>query len=501
MIDSPPWGSIFHPRSIAVVGASGNERSQGYHFVRHLLDYGYRGKIYPINPNLKEILSLRAYPGLKDVPGLVDYIICCIPASGVLDLLEECPEKKVKAIHLFTGRLGETGCRQAIELEERILRKARDLNVRIVGPNCMGIYCPRERISFDYGFPQKPGSVGLFCQSGGVTSEFVKYASQRGIHFSKVISYGNALDLDETDFLNYFSRDPETKIIVIYIEGTKDGSKFIRALREASRRKPVIVLKGGRSIAGAKAAASHTAALAGSCNIWEVALRQGGAIQARTLEEMIDIVVSFCFMPPVLGKKAGIAGGGGGKGVLAADEWEEAGFTVVPLPPEIQDKIKPRVPEAWWNWIGNPVDVSMMPGGALDTSLPGDILEMMAENSHFDLVVYNLTIDAPFRKNELIAFIRKEVEVILRLNKKTTKPLAVTLNTGAPGIGDFKDWRWQLIAEQKECLTNARIPVYNTISQAARAIGFLADYYHRIKIREGNSCEGDGLQSLPAALT
>ncbi|UCD85254.1 MAG: CoA-binding protein, partial [Deltaproteobacteria bacterium] len=313
----------FHPRSVAVVGASDLPFSAGYFYLRHLLDYGYRGQIYPVNPNQRQASGLKTYPRLSDVPGTVDYVICCLPASKVLDLLTQCPQKEVKVVHFFTGRLSETGYEGAAELEEKILREARKLGIRLIGPNCMGIYCPKEGLSFGYDFPAEPGSVGVVFQSGGAATEFVRYASLRGVRFSKVISYGNALDLTETDFLQYLSKDPETEVIVSYIEGVKDGKRFLSALREAASAKPVIVLKAGRGVAGTRAVASHTASLAGSLRIWEGVMNQAGAVQANTLEEGIDLAVSFCFLPPFSGRRVGIVGGGGGKSVLSADEWEK----------------------------------------------------------------------------------------------------------------------------------------------------------------------------------
>jgi len=471
--------TAFHPRSIAVVGASTNTMSASYSFVQHLLTYGYRGKIYPINISKSKLLGLKTYPSLKDIPDSVDYVICCIPAPKVPDLLQECHQKGVKVVHLFTGRLTETGLVEAAELEKEILEQARKFGIRLIGPNCMGIYSPFEGISFGYDFPTEPGPLGMFFQSGGASTEFVHYASLRGIRFSKVISYGNALDLDEADFLQYLSQDAETKVIASYMEGIKDGRKFLCALRQTTAVKPVIILKAGRGVAGTRAVASHTASLAGSFRIWETAIRQTGAILVHTLEEMIDAAVSFCWLPPVLGTRVGVVGGGGGKSVRSADEWEEAGFHVVPLPPEIRQEITKKVPQMWWDWIENPVDVSIMPESAWVSGLNGEILRMMSESPSFDLVIANITVDGPFGKNEMIAFINGEVQDILEINRRRTKPLAVVLDTGTLGIGDFDHWRWRFLAEQKTTLTAAKIPVYPTIAQAAKAIHHVLTYYRK----------------------
>ena len=259
-----PLEEILHPKSIAVAGASDNPDAQGYSFTCHLLDYGYRGKIYPVNPRHSEILGIKAYSRIRDIPGPVDYVISAVPASAVLDMLDDCAQKGVKCVHLFTARFSETGRQEAAALEQEILEKARKFGIRLIGPNCMGVYYPREGMSFGYDFPREQGSVGLVAQTGGGAAIVINVASMRGVRFSKVISYGNALDFNECDYLDYFSQDPETKIILMYIEGVKDGRRFFNSLRRAAAAKPVVILKGDRGKSGARAIASHTASLAGS---------------------------------------------------------------------------------------------------------------------------------------------------------------------------------------------------------------------------------------------
>jgi acyl-CoA synthetase (NDP forming) len=470
-----PLEIIFQPRSIAVIGASGDPKSLGYHFLRHLIDYGYRGKIYPVNPNLKEVFNLTAYPNLGEVPDTVDYVICCISASKVVELISECSIRGVKAVHLFTGRLSETGRMEAIETERQILKKAKEFNIRLIGPNCAGLYYPGGGISFSYDFPKDSGFVGAFFQSGGAATEFIRYASLRGIRFSKIISYGNAIDLNETDFLQYFSKDKETKIILGYIEGVKDGRTFLNMLKSVASIKPVIIIKGGRSNAGIRSAASHTASIAGSIDIWETALKQSGVVLAESMDDMIDLAVAFSFLPEIYKTHVGIAGGGGGRTVLSADEWEEAGFNVVPLPDSIRNKIREVAPDIW-DWIGNPGDRSMMEGSRFST---GDLLEMMSKETDFDLLIANVTDDAPFEKEMWIHTIRKEIDDFIDIHRSRAKPLAVILRTADLGISHSENWRWEFIAEQRTRLIDAQIPVFSTFSRAAKTIGRLIDYYQK----------------------
>ncbi|MFC1976764.1 acetate--CoA ligase family protein [Chloroflexota bacterium] len=468
---------ILHPQSIAVVGASGNISTQGYNFTCHLLDYGYRGKIYPVNPRYPEILGLKTYPSLREIPGSVDYVISCVPASAVLNMLEDCSQKGVKCVHFYTGRFGETGRPEPAKLEQEILKQARKSGIRLIGPNCMGVYYPREGISFAYNLPKEPGSVGLASQTGGGAAIFAELASMRGIRFSKVISYGNALDLNECDYLDYFSQDPETKIILLYVEGVRDGKRFFNALSQAASTKPVVVMKGGRGESGTRAVASHTASLAGSMKIWETMVTQAGAISARNLDEMTDLAVSFYFLPPIQGPRLGIVGGGGGPSVLAADECEEAGLDVIPLPADIREELKSRgVPI--WDWLGNPADISIM-GGTEFTS--NDMLLLMARNPNFDLLIANIHEVSLSGREEAILRRRDEVKGYIMMKKESSKPLMIVVTDKSLATKDYNNWRWKLTAEVRASFIKANVPFYPSMERAANSARKLIDYYQRRK--------------------
>ncbi|MBA7651708.1 Peptidyl-lysine N-acetyltransferase Pat [subsurface metagenome] len=472
-----PLEEILHPQSIAVVGASDNPSTQGYNFTYHLLEYGFKGKIYPVNPRYSEILGIKTYPSLKEIPGSVDYVISAVPASAVLNMLEDCSQKGVKAVHLFTGRFSETGRQEAAELEQEILKQARKSGIRLIGPNCMGVYYPREGLSFGYDFPKEPGSVGLASQTGGGAAIFAQLAWLRGIRFSKVISYGNALDFNECDFLDYFSQDPETKLILMYVEGVKNGKRFFDSLRQAASTKPVIILKGGRGKSGARAIASHTASLAGSMKIWETMVTQAGAIIAENFDEMADLAVSFDFLPPIGGLRVGIAGGGGGPSVLAADECEEAGLDVIPLPMEMREELKSKgIPI--WDWIGNPADMSITGDVAFSA---GDTLQMMAQNQNFDLLIA-IVFDVPLsRKEALTLRPRDQVKDYIKVKKETSKPFLTVVVDKSSGIENHNHWRWRMLSEVRTELIAANVPFYPTIGRAAKAARKLIDYYQRRK--------------------
>ncbi len=470
-----PLEAVLHPKSIAVVGASDKPGSRGYSYTHHLLDYGFKGHIYPVNPKYPEVLGMKAFPTVRDIPGTVDFVISCVPSHEVLNMLKHCSKKGVKGVHLFTARFSETGRHEAIELERAVLELARNLGIRLIGPNCMGLYIPGEGISFAYDLPQESGSVGMISQTGGGAAIYVNLASMRGVRFSKVISYGNGLDLTESDYLDYFAQDSETTIITMYVEGVKDGRRFLESLRHAASIKPVIVVKGGKGQAGARMTSSHTASLAGSIRTWEAAVLQAGAVSAKNFDEMADLAASFYFLPPIPGPRLGMLGGGGGPSVLAADECEEEGLQILPLPNEIQEELKTRAALVW-DWIGNPIDLSILGGSGISGT---EMLEMMAANHNYDLLLANNTEVPLASQADTPARAENEVKEYIALKNKYPKPFLVVLGEKSLGIEDYDHWRWRLTGQMRTELIAAGIPVYPSVKRAARAARKLIDYYQR----------------------
>ncbi len=249
--------AVFNLKSVAIVGvAKGDEFNTRRLFLNHIIEYGFKGQVYLVNPKGGEVLGIKIHPQLKDIPGTVDYVISCIRAPLVPQLIKDSATKGVKAICVFTSGFSEFGTQQGRDLEREIQQLAQTTSVRIIGPNCLGIHSPKAGFSFVPDFAHEAGHVAYLCQSGGNTLYLVRAAAARGIRFSKVISYGNAADIDETDLLEYFRQDPETTMIAAYIEGVKDGKRFYRTLRKISDTKPVVILKGGRTQAGSTVAAS-----------------------------------------------------------------------------------------------------------------------------------------------------------------------------------------------------------------------------------------------------
>jgi len=467
-------GRLFSPSSVAVVGASLNPVSGGYQFTRFLIDHGFQGRLYPVNPTLSEIFGLKVYPRLTEIPeSSVDYVISCVPAEGVLSLLDDCGKKSVKLVHLFTARLKETGREKETKLQNEILEKARQLGIRILGPNCMGIYYPKLGLSFNYELPIESGPIGGFFQSGGGAGEFVRYAALRGVRFSKVISYGNASDIDEVELLNYFASDSETKVITSYIEGVKDGRKFVESLALAAKKKPVIILKGGRGRAGAKLALSHTASLAGSINVWKAVLKQCGAIMVNNFQELIDQVVAFTFLPPITGKRVIIAGGGGGKSMVSADVWEEEGFELPELSARFRRKLKKKAPKLW-DWIRNPIDFSLFQGTLM---VDVNLSEWLSDEKEYDLFVANLTQDDPLPNDMWEKVLAPNfLPSVLAINKNG-KPLICVIETGEIGLEEMKRWKWRAITETRRQIIDQGLAVFPSPQSAAQVIKRLVDYW------------------------
>ncbi len=467
-------GRLFSPSSVAIVGASTTPFSGGHQFTRFLIDHGFQGKLYLVNPTSSEIFGIKVYPRLTEIPeSSVDYVISCIPAGGVLSLLEDCGQKNVKLVHLFTARLKETGRDKETKLQFEILEKARKLGIRILGPNCMGIYYPKLGLSFNHELPRESGPVGGFFQSGGGAGEFVRYAALRGVRFSKIISYGNASDIDETELLKYFTYDNETKIIASYIEGVKDGGKFARALALAAKKKPVIILKGGRGRTGAKLALSHTASLAGSVKVWQAVLKQYGAIMVNNFQELIDQVVAFTFLPPITGRRVIIAGGGGGKSMVSADVWEEEGFELPELSAEFRKKLKERVPELW-DWVRNPIDASLFQGTPV---VDINLLEWLSNEDGSDILVANLTQDDPLPNDiweKVLAanFLNSTLAI-----KKNGKPVVCVIETAEIGLAEMESWKWRAIAETRRQIIDQGLAVFPSPERAAQALKKLVDYW------------------------
>ncbi len=428
-------GFVFHPRSVAVVGASTSQGPGG--FVEAILEMGFDGALYPVNPKASELAGLTCYPSLADVPGDVDYVISSIPAPLVPQLVEDAAAKKTKVIHFFTAGFSETGDDERADLESKTVARCRELGIRVIGPNCMGLYVPAAGLSFMPGMPREPGSVAFISQSGANAGEFCRAAGARGVRYSKVISYGNGVDLREADFFEYCAEDPDTDVIAAYIEGVKDGPRFLRAVSLAASRKPVIILKGGRTEAGGRATASHTGSLAGSLQIFDAACRQAGAIRVDTMDQLVDAVTATRFISRLSGPGVAIIGGGGGHSVLAADEVASAGLRVPALPQEVQRKLMDFTPVAGTS-VRNPVDTNVGFGLQGNKAI-SDTIRIAAEAEEIDVILYHTSFSwGPATRGVVdpVKLAREGAVMLGEVMRETDKPVVVVVRPplGAHGV-------------------------------------------------------------------
>jgi acyl-CoA synthetase (NDP forming) len=465
----PDLDYIFHPKSIAVVGASPNSGRTNA-FLDSLIQFDYKGKIYPIHPQAGEVSGLKAYPSILDVPGPVDHVICLIRAALAPQLMRECAAKKVKLVQIYTAGFSESGEEEGIRLENEIAEIARRGNVRVLGPNCLGIYYPGLGMSYQPFFPKESGCVGFLSQSGGNSADLVMLGGARGVRFSKVVSFGNACDINEVDLMEYFARDPQTKIIIGYIEGTRGGRRFAQALRKATKVKPVIMLKGGRTEAGTKAAASHTGSLAGSNAVWSSLFHQLGVMQVYDMDELIDLVLLFQHLTPLPGRKIGLIGIGGGSSVLLTDTFAEEGLIVPSFPDWVRRRLREILPAEVdpGTSVHNPVDLSVS-GWNPDTLCK--TIEAVGESDGVDFTLVHLglhagTLTPRFRKSVIT-----DVDALIKTKKNLKKPVVMVVHDDhVPEVTKFA------FDIQERC-RQADIPVFPSFNRGARAMSKFIRYY------------------------
>ncbi len=347
--------SFFNPKSVAIIGASKAAGKIGNVIVKNMISSGYTGPIFPINPKEQEIEGLACYPAVDKTPMPAELAVLSLPASRTLDAAEQCGISGVKNLVVITAGFKETG-KEGLELERRLVETCRKYEMRMTGPNCVGLIDTHTPInaSFAAGFPLK-GEIAFISQSGAMVLSILDWSYRAGLGFSKFVSLGNKADLTESHFIEDAGQDPNTKVILCYIEDVENGAHFLKAARTASRKKPVIILKSGTSQAGAQAASSHTGALAGSDLAYETAFRQCGVIRARSMAELFDLAVAFASQPVPSGGRVAVVTNSGGPGIIAADTIEQKKLQMARFSQETIKQLRGYLPpEAN---IYNPVDV------------------------------------------------------------------------------------------------------------------------------------------------
>lgn len=446
--------AIFLPKTVAVVGAPRTFKP-GLVFLQALLDPGFKGKVFPINPSADEILGLKAYPSLAEVPSKVDLAIVLVGVEQVEQVVDDCAQQGVKAAIVFTSGFGETGDSEGFERERRMVKKARTGGLRLVGPNCMGVYSPEAGLGFFPAMPMTPGTMAFVSQSGSLGAFVTLMGTLRGMSFSKVVSIGNECDLSSSDFFDYLASDEKTTVITAYLEGTRDGHRLLDSLKKASRRKPVVIWKSGSTNAGARAVSSHTGSLAGSDAIWDSAFRQAGVIRARSLEEMIDIATASYYLDSAGGRRMAIISGPGGPAVAAADAVEREGLRLPELMESTVEQLRSFIPASGASFR-NPVDLGVAPWGII--SLYSDTLRIVDRDENVDATMVIGGGLTPGGQQEYLQY-------MINLKRELTKPCLLISLAGFTGDLEFS-----------RALQNAGYPLYTSPEKAISAYAKLVKY-------------------------
>ena len=459
---------LMEPESVAVVGASRNPAKLGAIVLRNLVSLGFNGRIYPVNPNANEIMGFKAYSSIKDIPDNVDLAVIVVPAPQVLEIVRDCAEKRVKGIVIISSGFKDIGEQGAL-IEKQIVEIARKAGIRIFGPNTTGLLNSSNKLTTTF-VPLselRRGDVSIIAQTGlfaGAMLEWLTTSQKFGV--SKVIGLGNKCDVDDAEALEYLGSDPETRVILIYIEGVKDGRRFIEAARQVAGRKPIIILKSGRTEAGAKAALTHTGSLAGSSQIFNAVCRQLGLIQVVSFEEMVDLAKAFTLLPLPRGDRVAIASITGAGSVLAVDSCIEHGLTVAQLSSRSLEVIQSRLPS--WSRVFHPIDLEPLVENmnnaieayrlALNTALSDENVDSMLAVL---LASHKYWKDSKFWVDE-----GELREAFIELKRTySEKPLVIHLMGGKPAVD-----RWSEILEE------AGIPVYSSIERSVKALATLVNY-------------------------
>jgi len=474
---------IIHPRSIAVVGASSIPGKFGWLFLKSLIHIGFPGNLYPISKNVEEILRCKAYPSLSALPEVVDLAIVLIPARHVPDLLEEELSIGIPGAVIITSGFSEDSD-EGRQLEDRVKEIARR-GIRVIGPNCFGIYSPRAGITIlpGSGFPLETGPVGFFAQSGGLSADLGQIAIGRGGRFSAMVSYGNAADVNELDMLDYFAHDPDTSIISAYLEGVSDGPRFLKLLAEVTKEKPVIIWKGGTSATGARMVMSHTGSMGGQAAIWDAVFKQAGVVRVRGLNDLIDTLAAFSTICGRAGRRIAVMGGGGALGVEASDIVDELGLVIPVFEKKIQDEIGGRLPE-FGKSAKNPVDT----GNPL---IPAETLvEIMRTIAGLPTIDVIFVVQLLFHSQLLMRRVAEQVDVPLsafapwpklaegagEVSKASGKPvIAVLPRTAVSTSGEDLELEGEL-RRAEAAFQSAGCLTFPTIDRALHAVARVAAY-------------------------
>ncbi|MEM3364654.1 MAG: CoA-binding protein [Candidatus Micrarchaeia archaeon] len=461
--------AVIEPSSIVVIGASRNPSKVGYAVLKNLITSGFNGWLYAVNPNADNILGVRCYKSIKELPQKVDCAIIAVPAENVNEIIEECGRKGVRGAIVISGGFKEVG---EVKRELELTKICRKYGIAMIGPNCLGIVNRKKHVdsiflpTYKMKRPQL-GKISFVTQSGAVGSTILDLIGESNIGVSKFISYGNAAVIDESDLLRYLREDADTSVVVMYIEGVKDGRKFYRELKETCAVKPVVVLKAGKGALAAGAAKSHTGALAGDYKIFQAMLKQAGAVEATNLPELFNL--SKIFLQPLpKGDRMFVLTNGGGDGVLAVDAIERNGLKLAQLSGKMRAKLRRILPKHVV--VGNPFDLT----GDADSTRYRTVLEEAVKEEGIDAIIAITLFQTAGLGSEV-------VNEIISADIKTDKTI-VSVATG----GEYTRLLLSIIE-------SSGIPAYGSPSEAVDSIAKALWYYKKRGVGRGTvQSAGDG---------
>ncbi len=442
---------FFTPRTVAIVGASERENSVGYRLLLNMQEAGFSGGLYPINPKHQQLLGLKAYPDLHAVPEDLDLVVIATPASTVPDLLRQCGDKGVSSVIIISAGFSELGA-AGQRLQQEMLAIARRYNIRIIGPNCLGVICPSAQLNATFGDGTvKGGSLALLSQSGAVCTAILDWAKVQDIGFSTVVSMGGAADIDFGEVLDYLATDSKTTGILMYVEGIRDARRFLSGLKAAARLKPVILIKSGRHEAGCKAAMSHTGAMVGGDNVFDAAIARAGVVRVYSITELFSAARVLANNYVVTKDRLAIITNAGGPGVMSTDRAEDVGITLAELSPASLDSLNTVLPTHWSH--ANPIDIL----GDATADRYQQALEVCINDDNIDGILVILTPQA-MTEPTLVA------QCIIDGAKASHKPVLASWTGGAK------------VQAGRDLFANSKVAHFNTPETAVDAFSFLANY-------------------------
>ncbi|MCP4134813.1 MAG: hypothetical protein GY754_27815 [bacterium] len=477
---------IFEPKKVAIVGVAAEGFNFGKGILLSLQTIGFNGEIYPVNPRGGTVAGLPIYETIEEIPGDIDFAIIAVPAKHVPGAVESCRKKGAAGVEILSSGFKEVGTDEGALLEEQI-RESAAKGIRVIGPNCFGIYSPRAGLTLLPGpdLSRETGPVAFVSQSGGMSIDFADIGLWKGIRFSKIISFGNGADLRETELLEYLGTDEDTKIISMYIEGVENGRKFFNTLKDVAAKKPVIIFKGGLSDAGRRAVASHTASMGGQRIIWESLIRQCNAIQVTDLREMSDTSLALSYIPEGVYKGLSIVGGGGALGVAAADLAESYGMFIPVLEQELQDAIFELLPKPGSS-ATNPVDIA---NPYAPPKLLKETLVHAAKDKNVDIQVVTqlffhykaLAVMLGADSIQMVTPYKELVDAVSEAQKETGKPIVMVLPQYKQELESIEVET--ITREARKLFLEKGIPVFDEMKDALKALGNVTKYYEKKRAR------------------